>query len=280
MRFSVLMSVWRKDDPSHLALALRSIYEEQTRKPEEITVVFDGPLTEELYTVLNAFAADKSEVVRYFPQSENRGLGAALRIGMEACTGEYVFRMDADDISAPMRFERQADYLERHPEIDVLGANTAEFESSIDEEMRLCSFPETHEDICKLAHTRNPINHMTVCVRRESVLRCGSYRPLALLEDYYLWLRMMAEGCRFATLQEPLVYVRVGNGFYSRRSADVQIKGWRSLQDFMVEKKMIGRMKRFCNMLTVRVFVRIPPRQKKWVYRVFLRKKGAVVRAK
>ncbi len=271
MKYSVLMSVWRNDSAEHLALALKSIYEEQRRKPDEIVVVFDGPLTDELYSVLNSFREGKEETVKYFPQEENRGLGEALRIGAEKCTGDYIFRMDADDISAPERFLKQANYIEEHPDIDVLSANTAEFLESTDEEMRLCTFPETHEGIAKLAKTRNPVNHMTVCVKRESLIRCGSYMPLHLLEDYYLWLRMLADGCKFATYAEPLVYVRIGNGMYSRRSSKTQIKGWRVLQDFMVDHKMISKLRRFKNMITVRIFVKIPPRLKKWVYNSFMR---------
>ena len=99
--YSVLMSVYKNDDPGFLATALRSIYEEQTVKPDEIIVVFDGPLTDELYSVLNEFQAGKEEVVKYYPQEENRGLGEALRIGSEKCTCDYILRMDSDDISKP-----------------------------------------------------------------------------------------------------------------------------------------------------------------------------------
>ena len=58
-KYSVLMSVYKKDDPTFLKTALESIYEKQTRKPNEIIIVFDGPLTEELYSVLDDFAEDK-----------------------------------------------------------------------------------------------------------------------------------------------------------------------------------------------------------------------------
>lgn len=273
MKYSVLMSVYHKDSPAFLKLALQSIYEQQTRKPDEIVVIFDGPLGDGLMQVLKEFASDKPNVVKYYPQEVNRGLGEALRIGAEKCTGDYIFRMDADDISVPDRFEKQSAYVEAHPDIAVLGSDTAEFDFSPDEEKRLCSFPEKHEDIVKMAKRRNPINHMSVCMKREALMRCGNYQSMLLMEDYYLWLRMMVAGCRFCNLHEPLVFVRVGNGFYNRRSSEVQIKGWKALQTYMLEKRFINRLEAIRNMLTVRVFVLIPPRLKKLVYAVFLRKK-------
>lgn len=274
MKYSVLMSVYHKDSPAFLKLALESIYERQTRRPDEIVVVFDGPLGEDLMQVLMTFAADKKEVVKYYPQDVNRGLGEALRIGAEKCTGDYIFRMDADDVSAPDRFEKMSAYMEAHPEIDVLGSDTAEFDRSPDEENKqICSFPQSHTQIVKMAKRRNPINHMSVCMKREALMRCGSYQTMLLMEDYYLWLRMIVGGFRFANLHEPLVWVRVGNGFYNRRSSSVQIKGWKALQNYMLENHLINRFEAFRNMMTVRVFVLIPPGFKKWIYSVFLRKK-------
>ena len=80
MTYSVLMSVYKNDSPDFLKLALESIYDGQTRKPDEIVVVFDGPITDELHSVLNDFRVGKEDVVFYYPQEVNRGLGEALRI--------------------------------------------------------------------------------------------------------------------------------------------------------------------------------------------------------
>jgi len=273
VKYSVLMSVYHKDSPEFLKLALESIYEKQTRRPDEIVVIFDGPLHDSLYAVLDAFAEDKREVVRYYPQEVNRGLGEALRIGAEKCTGDYIFRMDSDDISMETRFEKQIAYLEAHPETDVLGTATAEFFESIDEQKRqICRFPSAHEDLIRMAKRRNPMNHMTVCMRRDALLSCGSYQSLLLMEDYYLWVRMMVAGYRFANLEEPLVHVRVGNGFYARRSSSVQIKSWKQLQNYMVEHKFIGKAARLRNMITVYGFVYMPAWLKKPIYKIFMRK--------
>ena len=270
--YSVLMSVYKKDDPGFLARALRSIYEDQTVKPDEIVVVFDGPLTDELYAVLNEFRVGKENVVNYYPQEENHGLGEALRIGSEKCTCDYILRMDSDDISAPHRFERQIAYVETHPEIDALGTDIAEFNTSLDEDMRVRSCPEHHNDIVRMGKKRNPMNHVSVCMKRTALEKCGGYQTLLLLEDYYLWLNMIASGCKLANIHESLVYVRVGNGFDSKRGSKERVTGWKTLQDFMLEHGMINKKEAVMNMLYIRAFVNTPPGVKKVLYEKLLRK--------
>lgn len=269
--YSVLMSVYKNDDPGFLATALRSIYDDQTVKPDEIVVVFDGPLTDELYAVLNEFQAGKEDVVKYYPQEENHGLGEALRIGSEKCTCDYILRMDSDDISDPKRFERQIAHVETHPEIDVLGTDIAEFQSSLDEDMRVRSCPEHHDDIVKMGKKRNPMNHVTVCMKRTALEKCGGYKTLLLLEDYYLWLNMIVAGCKLANIHESLVYVRVGNGFDSKRGSKERIIGWKTLQDFMLEHGMINKKEAMMNMLYIRAFVNTPSGLKKVLYEKLLR---------
>ena len=270
--YSVLMSVYKNDDPDFLSIALKSIYDDQTVKPDEIVVVFDGPLTDELYAVLNEFQVGKEDVVKYFPQDENHGLGEALRIGSEKCTCDYILRMDSDDISDPYRFERQIAYVETHPEIDVLGTDIAEFNESIDEEMRIRSCPENHDDIVHMGKKRNPMNHVTVCMKKTALERCGGYKTLLLLEDYYLWLNMIASGCKLANIHESLVYVRVGNGFDSKRGSKERITGWKTLQEFMLEHGMINKREAMMNMLYIRAFVNTPTGLKKVLYEKLLRK--------
>lgn len=270
--YSVLMSVYKNDDPNYLKVALESIYDKQTVKPDEIVVVFDGPLTDELYTVLNAFKEDKQDIVKYYPQEENHGLGEALRIGSEKCTCDYILRMDSDDISDPHRFERQIAYVENHPDIDVLGTDIAEFNTSLDENMRVRSCPEKHDDIVQMGKKRNPMNHVSVCMKKTALEKCGGYKTLLLLEDYYLWLNMIAAGCRLANIHESLVYVRVGNGFDSKRGSKERITGWKTLQDFMLEHGMINKREAMMNMFYIRAFVNTPPKIKKIAYSKLLRK--------
>lgn len=272
MKYSVLMSVYKNDDPEFLKIALESIYDQQTRKPDEVVVVFDGPLKDPLYKVLNGFKEGKEDVVKYYPQEVNRGLGEALRIGSELCTGDYILRMDSDDISDKQRFSKQIAYVEAHPEIDALGTDIAEFnQDPCIEKMRTRVCPANYEDIVKMAKKRNPMNHVTACIKKSALFKAGGYKTLLLLEDYLLWLNMIIAGCRLANLNESLVYVRVGNGFDSKRGAKERIVGWSKLQDIMLEHGMINRLEAFRNKVYIRAFVKTSPKLKQFVYEKFLR---------
>lgn len=272
-KYSVLMSVYKNDDPDFLKLALESIYDKQIVKPDEIVVVFDGPLNDNLYSVLNNFRIGKENIVKYYPQEINKGLGEALRIGSEYCTGDYIFRMDSDDISDSRRFEKQILYVENHPEIDVVGTDIAEFNYSLDEKnMRVRACPSNHEDIVKMGKKRNPMNHVSVCMKRSSLEKCGGYQTLLLLEDYYLWLHMIGAGCKLANINESLVYVRVGNGFDSKRGSKERINGWRVLQEYMIKIGMIDKKRAILNMISINIFVKTPSWLKKYLYSILLRK--------
>ena len=273
MKFSVLMSVYQNDNADFLALALTSIYDEQTVKPDEIVVVFDGPLTDELYDVLSNFRIGKEGIVHYYPQEVNMGLGAALRVGSELCTGDYIFRMDSDDISHPKRFEKQIKYISAHPEIDVLGTDIAEFYCNPSEQnMRIRACPPKHDEIVKMGKKRNPMNHVSVCIKKEALMKCGGYESLLLLEDYYLWLKMVASGCILGNINETLVYVRIGNGFHSKRGSKIRINGWKFLQKYMLEHNMITKSESFINMICIRAFTCCPTWLRKTLYNKILRK--------
>lgn len=273
MKFSVLMSVYKNDNADYLRQALASVYDEQSRKPDEIVVVFDGPLNSELYKVLDDFRNGKEDVVFYFPQEINKGLGEALRIGTNLCTGDYIFRMDSDDISHPRRFEKQISYIESNPQIDVVGTDIAEFYTSPSEmNLRVRACPSLHENIVRMAKKRNPMNHVSVCIKKDSLLKCGGYESLLLLEDYYLWLKMITAGCVLGNMNEALVYVRIGNGFHSKRGSKIRIAGWKMLQKYMIENGLINKFEAFMNMIYISAFTYCPGWLRKVIYDKILRK--------
>lgn len=223
MKASVLMSVYKKDYAEYLRLALESIFDYQTRKPDEIVIVFDGPLTEELYAVLDDFKRGKEDIVKFFPLSENRGLGAAMRYGLEKCSNELVLRMDSDDVCSPERFEEMVKLFEAHPELEVAGA----FATMIDSEGRggqTLIVPTTEENIYKKVWTC-PFVHPTVCFKKSALMRIGSYseNPGLRQDDYELWFRVVAGGLRCMNLQKSLLYYRVTTGSAARN--DVRV-GW------------------------------------------------------
>ncbi len=213
--FSVLISVYHKENPEYLRLALESIWFQQTLKPSEIVLVCDGPLTEVLYEVIRIFKVDAP--LKVYNLEKHSGLGVALSKGLDICSNELIARMDGDDISIPERFEKQIGYLSEHPGIDILGAGIAEFKTSSE---HICSFrrlPLEFEELIFFAKRRNPLNHVTVVFRKSAVMKAGNYQSFNGYEDYHLWVRMLMKGSVIANIPENLVLVRIGNKMYSRR---------------------------------------------------------------
>lgn len=214
--FSVLMSVYKKENSAFLKLALKSIWNDQVLKPNEIVIVKDGPLTDELNEALEAFSKEKP--VKLIQLDKNYGLGIALNKGLQECTYDIVARMDSDDISKPNRFKTQLAKFKEDPELDVIGAAIDEFESDIDQVKATRRLPEGGPELYRLATKRNPMNHPVVMFRKEAVLAVGGYKHFPLFEDYYLWARMMVNGSKFYNCPESLLYFRFSTNTYNRRA--------------------------------------------------------------
>jgi glycosyltransferase involved in cell wall biosynthesis len=220
--FSTLMSVYKKDDPFFLKQALQSL-KDQALRPSEVVIVKDGLLTAELNEVLNEFEVTFTNV-HLIPLPQNKGLGNALSIGLEACNNDIVTRMDADDIAHPDRFLKQINYLASHNDVAVLGCNLQEFNKEIGDIERVKKVPALHSEVKKYARFRNPLNHPSVVFRKSVIEKVGSYKEMPLFEDYYLWLRVLKAGYKVENLNECLLYFRVGNQALTRRHGFGYIK--------------------------------------------------------
>ena len=213
--FSLLMSVYIKEQANHLTACFDSIFR-QTIPPTEIILVEDGPLTSALYEAISK-EEERFPQLKRIKLDTNQGLGIALNKGLQKCSYDIIARMDTDDICVPNRFETQLSYLQNHPEIDVIGAWVFEFEESTSKVLGIRSLPEQHKQIYRFGKKRNPMNHPTVMFRKESVLKAGNYLPCPLFEDYYLWGRMLMKGFRFYNIQQPLLYFRRSPEMIKRR---------------------------------------------------------------
>lgn len=214
MQFSVLMSLYHKETPNNLHLCLQSLCKQST-KANEIVLVFDGVLPAELEQVVDDYQSLLPlKIVRL---QHNVGLGRALNAGLQACSHDWVFRMDSDDIALFDRFQKQCQFLQDHPEITLLGGQIEEFNTHPEQTHAKRLVPTSHSAIQKFAQSRNPFNHMTVAYRKDAVLQAGSYQHHLGMEDYNLWLRMLADGVQTANLPDTLVYARTGNGMLARR---------------------------------------------------------------
>ena len=214
-KISVLMSVYKKENPEYLRASLESILV-QTRTADEILLIEDGPLTQELYQVVAEYQK-KCDYLHVHAMEQNVQLGRALAKGVELCQYDLIARMDTDDIAKPDRFEKQIRVFQEHPELDVVGAWIDEFEETTSNIISTRKLPEVHDDICQFAKKRNPENHPVIMFRKQAVLAAGGYQHFPLFEDYYLWIRMLQNGAKFYNIQESLLYFRFSPAMFKRR---------------------------------------------------------------
>lgn len=236
--YSVLMSVYHKEQPEHLAASMDSIWA-QTAPTDDFVLVCDGPLTPELDAVIAA-QETKHDALHVLRLAENAGLGRALNAGLGRCRHELVARMDSDDLSRPDRCERQLAVFLAHPEIAVVSGTVEEFSASPERIEARRVLPESHEEICTFAKKRNPFNHPCVMYRKRAVEAAGGYQDFYLLEDYYLWIRMLQNGSRGYNLPQPLLWMRAGSAMYRRRSGSRYAASQRALLRYMRDTGFIG----------------------------------------
>lgn len=267
--FSLLMSVYKGEKAEHLKTCFDSIYN-QSLRPTEIILVEDGPLTPALHEAI-AREEQRFPCLKRVVLEQNQGLGIALNKGMEACSFDVVARMDTDDICMPERFLTQMQFMESHPEVDVLSAWITEFDDEPSNVVAVRNLPEKHDDIFRFGKKRNPVNHPVTVFRKQAVMKAGGYQPSSLFEDYYLWARMLMSGCRFHNLQQSLLLFRRSPEMIHRRGgiayARYEIQHFRKLN----ELGYISRFNLVRNVLQ-RYFVRILPNCiRSFIYKHLLR---------
>ena len=214
--FSVLMSVYRKEEPTYFRLSVESVMA-QTYKPSEILIVQDGELTEELYAVCKELKFKYKDLIRFVRLDKNVGLGLALQRGVKECKYDLIARMDTDDIAKKERFELQVRQFEKHPDLAICGGYIEEFNDSPERILALRKVPLTESDIYEYTKLRSPFNHVTVMFKRQSILAVGNYQPFLLLEDYYLWYRLVSKGYHTKNIPVVLVSVRADEDMIARR---------------------------------------------------------------
>ncbi|HGN9470453.1 TPA: glycosyltransferase [Providencia stuartii] len=249
LKFSVLLSVYKNEKPQYLGQALNSLLVSQTITPTEIVLVKDGPLDDCLEKRINFWKDRFPEIITIVPLQKNVGLGNALNIGMQYCKYDWVFRMDTDDLCIENRFEKQINYIRAHPDIVLLGSCIEEFNSTMSQSLGFRNVPSLHHDIINYAKKRNPFNHMTVAFRKNIIEYVGGYQHHLYMEDYNLWIRIIAAGHKVANLQDCLVKVRGGDSMVKRRKGIAYIKSEFQLAKLKIEKKIDSPVNAYTNFI-------------------------------
>jgi len=184
---SVLLCVY--NGARFIAEALKSIYN-QTYQDFELIVVDDGSID----STPNILMDMKDSRTFIYRNAENQGLTKSLNIGLKLCRGDYIARMDADDISHPQRFEKQVRFLAENPECLAVGCWCNWIDSS-GKTYGSWEPPTSYENIKKKLLVNNSLAHGSVMLRRSSLLEIGGYNEKYIYaQDYDLWLRLSEFG--------------------------------------------------------------------------------------
>ena len=237
--YSVLMSVYHKEKPEYLKQAIESI-QTQTISTNDFVLVCDGPLNEQLDGVIAAKQQEMGTTLNVVRLAKNSGLGNALNEGIKYCKNELVARMDSDDIAYPNRCEKQMAVFNAHSEVSICSGIVEEFTTDPNTVDAKRVPPETNAEIVEFAKKRNPFNHPCVMYKKSAVEAVGSYQDFYLLEDYYLWLRMLMTGYQGYNIQEPLLHMRAGSDMYLRRAGWKYARTQARLFKFMKKQRFIG----------------------------------------
>lgn len=198
-RVSVLMSVFERTE--YLKDAVKSILNQTYTNFEFIIVVEYSTIQEQICHELESFSDNRIVLIR---NNHRLGFSASLNVALDTACGQYIARMDDDDISAPDRLEKQVRFLDLNPSISVVGSWIHVF----GREDRVERRPEKHEELLVWAIKENPMFHPTIMIRKADMDQHRfQYDPMWFTEDYDLWLRMMQK-LKFANIPEELLYFR------------------------------------------------------------------------
>ena len=135
---------------------------------------------------------------------------------------------------------KQLAVFDEHPEVSICSGIVEEFTTDPNTVDAKRVPPETNAEIVEFAKKRNPFNHPCVMYKKSTVEAVGSYQDFYLLEDNYLWLRMLMAGYQGYNIQEPLLHMRAGSEMYKRRAGWKYVKTQVRLFRFMRDSELIG----------------------------------------
>ena len=270
-KYSVLMSLYAKENPEYLPLAINSMIN-QTVKPNEIIIVEDGPLTEELSAIVDKYKSDYPDLFVVVKNAKNLGLGLALNEGIKVANNELIARMDTDDISKLDRCEKQLKIFESNAELSIVGSWVDEFNKTPENIISTRTVPETNKEIYKFAKKRSAFNHPAVMYKKSAVLANNGYSDLRRNQDVDLFGRMLFNGCKAYNISEALLYFRTDINLARRR------KSWENTKSYILTIKRFWKMgyssflDYFTVMLAQILMFLMPAKLQIFIYKKFLRK--------
>lgn len=257
---TVLLPVYRGDDPNWFERTITSV-ERQSRPADEVVVVADGPLTGALDAVLNRAAERLGSRLIVVRSPVNQGLSRTLTLGVGHCSGDYIARIDADDLMAPERLAKQLALLEgsgMDDGVDVVGSYLVEFDEVDEHLLGVRRYPVGVDQVRRAASLVNPMAHPASTWRTSTLRPLCPYREVPGAEDYDLVVRALSAGARIANIPEPLTFYRSGMGMYRRRGGLTMMRGELMLQRLLLDAGFVSRLRAARNLVVRGVFRLLP----------------------
>ena len=277
MKLTVVIPIYMKNDALQFSEAVGSVLR-QTMLPDEILVVADGAVSEELDNIVSNLIVQVTKdnlslEINYLKLEKHEGLGTAMNRAVEIAKGDFIARMDADDISLPDRFEKQMKCFDDDNNLSVVGGQIAEFDGNLKSVTGRRVVPLEHDDIANYMKSRNGMNHVTTILKKKDLIATGSYQSFHFLEDYYLWVRMISKGFVFKNIPDDVVMVRAGKEQMDRRGGIKYLKQQVHVFKYMLSIGFISFPRFLLNILE-RSFVHtlLPVSLRSMFYQTFLRK--------
>ena len=209
---SVLMSVY-SEAPTTLKEAIDSILN-QTFSNLEFFVYLDKPDNDELWVFLQECAAKDKRLIIH-RNEKNRFLAGTLNDELKIAKGDYIVRMDGDDISVPYRIEHLVNYMEAHPNVGVASSWMQEFGHKKRRDNRVVRYEDDFEKMKVNYLCQTPIAHAPCIIRRSVIEQHGPVlynEHCSKTQDYELWSRLIQSGVIFGMVSEPLYLRRKTQG--------------------------------------------------------------------
>lgn len=260
-KISVIMGIY--NCASTLPEAIGSILS-QTYTNWEL-ILCDDASTDQTYQIAESFQRHYPDKIKLLRNEVNSKLAYTLNHCLKYASGEFIARMDGDDISSLDRFEKEVNYLRANSEVQLVGAAMQQFNDD-QGKMRIIHKPE-HPDRWTL-HKQIPFHHATIMTYKYVYDALGGYTDserTIRVEDYDLWFRFFAKGFQGANINEVLYFVREDLDAIKRRTFKARLNGFKTS---VYGYKLLGYPRRWLiNELYVMILKSIVPSKLVALYR-------------
>lgn len=217
IQFAAMLCLYRNNVAEEVDEALNAAFEKQEVIPDQLIVVFDGPVCDAVCAIIDQF--ELTHNVKRIVHEVCKGHGPARAAAINACSYDWIAIIDADDVSMPNRFSELTGIILQYPETAVVGGAITEFyvEHGVkvfDQEIK---YPETPKAIRHYLASRSPIAQPTAMLRVAAVRAVGNYQQWFNNEDYHLWMRLVAAGFCLRNTRQTVLWFRTTPDLFVRR---------------------------------------------------------------